>query len=78
MFARILKAEPDSTFQDTNDHTETAKPQCHSCVHWKKGTLTCEAFPDDPPGIPDAILTNEVIHDHDVEGDHGIHYEAKA
>ncbi|WP_371142420.1 hypothetical protein [Burkholderia cepacia] len=75
--ARRQRREPYTRWDDTNDHTEIIEPQCRSCAHWHKGTLVCDAFPE-APGIPDAILSNTVIHDHAVEGDHGIQFEPKA
>ena len=45
---------------------------CVSFNHKKYGT--CEAFPD---GIPHAIISGEVSHFENVEGDKGIKFEAK-
>ncbi|MDO4314652.1 MAG: hypothetical protein Q4C45_02665 [Oscillospiraceae bacterium] len=45
--------------------------QCGYCKHYKIGTLSCKAF----ERIPKDILGNYVIHDHPVEGDHGILFE---
>lgn len=45
--------------------------QCGYCKHFKRGTVSCKAF----PRIPNDILGNYVIHDHPVEGDHGILFE---
>lgn len=51
----------------------TIEPQCMSCRHWHSlaSVRTCDAFPD---GIPAAIILNEVIHDSEYPGDHGIIY----
>lgn len=46
--------------------------RCVSFNHKKYGT--CEAFPD---GIPHAIISGEVSHFENVEGDKGIKFEEK-
>lgn len=45
--------------------------QCNNCKHLKRGTHSCKAF----ARIPDDIIKNYVIHDHPVEGDHGIYFD---
>ena len=55
------------------DGTVTS-PQCHSCKHYYKGTLTCAAYPDE---IPIDIRAGRVDHKKPVAGDDGIHWEAK-
>lgn len=52
---------------------EVSSPQCHGCKNWKKGTLTCKAFPD---GIPQGILINAIDHTKHIKGDNGIKFEA--
>jgi hypothetical protein len=49
-------------------------PQCMFCVHLKKGTYTCSAFPVE---IPKDILLNNFMHTKPYPGDHGILFEAK-
>jgi hypothetical protein len=50
-------------------------PQCNTCLHHKRGTATCDAFPE---RIPDAILMNEFDHHKPYPGDHGIQFEPLA
>lgn len=45
--------------------------QCNNCKHLKRGTLSCAAF----ERIPRDILVNYELHDHPIEGDHGIIFE---
>lgn len=56
----------------TAEALEVSTSQCHSCKHWKKGTLTCKAYPD---GIPVGFFTGEYDHTKTYPGDHGILYE---
>lgn len=48
--------------------------QCLSCRHFdrKAGAWKCAAFPS---GIPDMVISNEVMHDKPLPGDHGLTYE---
>jgi len=54
---------------------EVTAPQCHSCKHYYKGTLTCAAYPYQ---IPIDILTNRVDHKNPFPADRDIQWEAKA
>lgn len=48
--------------------------QCNNCKHFRcldEETLSCDAFEH----IPNDIISNYVIHDHPIEGDHGIFFE---
>ena len=49
-------------------------PQCDSCRHLHEDGCTCDAFPQK---IPEDIFVNIVDHRNAVEGDNGIHWEAK-
>lgn len=60
------------------------RPQCMACRHLRPRTMEdffssapfrCDAFPD---AIPDAIFGGEADHRQPFDGDHGIHFEAKA
>jgi hypothetical protein len=53
---------------------EVHKVQCNDCVHLKRGTATCDAFPD---RIPDDILLGRHDHTEPYPGDHGIRFEPK-
>lgn len=46
---------------------------CKFCIHYTDNQ-TCKAF---PKGIPDAVFSGEIIHDHPIEGDQGIRHHAK-
>lgn len=58
----------------------TVAPQCFDCKHFREsqsrdgGPYFCDAFPD-PPGIPEAILTNEHDHTKPFAGDHRVRFE---
>ena len=45
---------------------------CNHCIHVNADWQSCSAFPD---GIPGEILTGEVKHTEEYEGDGGIQYE---
>ena len=47
---------------------------CPYCVHFRRKTITCKAFPDQ---IPEQFATGEAVHDKPFPGDHGIRFEAK-
>ena len=56
------------------DELTITVPQCDTCKHYD-GNLSCAAY---PKGIPCMILTNELMHDASVMGDHGLQYEKMA
>ncbi len=45
--------------------------QCGTCKHFKLGTTSCKAFDK----IPKDILANHELHDHPIDGDHGLQYD---
>ena len=50
----------------------TKIPQCFICARFDREFSKynkCTAYPD---GIPNEVLTNEVIHDHSYKGDGGL------
>jgi len=51
-------------------------PICLKCkfFNYDKPGMTCLAFPD---GIPGDVIESIVVHDHPIEGDHGVQFEAK-
>lgn len=52
----------------------TQSTQCLSCKHYWSPNF-CDAFEDGD--LPDAIFTDEIVHDHPVPGDHGIQWEPR-
>lgn len=49
-------------------------PQCNTCknyIGYKDGVICCKAFSK----IPKDILNNYELHNHPIEGDHGIIFE---
>ena len=44
---------------------------CLECKHYQDEQI-CKAFPD---GIPIRVFCNDIIHDHPIDGDHGIQFE---
>jgi len=71
-----LKQKDDQQFLDrvTNGDSvvDVAIDQCHSCKHWKVGTLTCTAF---KKGIPLGFLTGDYNHTAPFPGDGGVLFE---
>lgn len=53
------------------DNPHPIVSQCGYCKHFKRGTLSCKAF----ELIPKDLLSNYKLHDHPIEGDHGIRFE---
>jgi hypothetical protein len=54
--------------------TVTREPMCFDCIHFKKASLTCKAFPEK---IPDEIFWKRGDHTVPYPGDNGIQFEAK-
>lgn len=50
------------------DNPKMIPSQCNDCKYFY-GFGKCQAFPD---GIPIAIMDNDVLHDHPIEGDQGL------
>lgn len=77
MSVKSLKKEPEIPAHMDDYEPIEIVPQCLSCRHWHGpvDAQTCDAFPN---GIPAPITMNEVIHDSEYAGDHGILYEPKA
>lgn len=62
-----------STSEDKfHQPSELEAPQCHGCKHWNANTTTCAAYPE---GIPLGILSNDLDHTEELDGDHGIQFE---
>jgi len=73
----MSEAKPKSTLADVWESQTfgmPVAPQCHTCKHWFKNTLSCAAF--FPIQIPDEILDNTFNHTEEYLGDEGILYEA--
>jgi len=73
-FANILRKVDSSGDRFTVTDITMADDQCHSCTHWKYGTLNCAAF---PKGIPVGFLMAEFDHTKPYPGDKGLRYSPK-
>ncbi|HDV8353269.1 hypothetical protein [Burkholderia vietnamiensis] len=72
-----MKSKPEIPAHMDDWEPRLIAPQCLSCSHCHGGPAdagTCDAFPS---GIPKPIYLNEVIHDSEYPGDHGILYQPK-
>lgn len=64
--------DPDKFREEGMGGIRFVRSICYSCIHVNEDGQSCKAFPD---GIPGEILTGEVKHTEEYEGDGGIQYE---